>query len=439
MKILHIFHHSNLVNGVDRTTLTLLRSLRTIGIEVSALVPDRGDVTQELDKLKVSYRVASLGCCTGPSRPAELRYLSQAATRAEIIECQVREEQIDLIHLNTGHLLDGAIAACKANVPAIWHIHSPFEIDFERYARLMGPEAYAWLLGELGDHVIAVSEDVRNSLLQWLPEEKVSTLYNGIDVDDLDTCAQLVGKPIREELGLAPDIALILGVGRISAQKDFATFVRVAQQVTAEHTDVCFAIAGPVEAHELAQALERQIKALGLSRRVFLLGPRRDIPALLVQSQAFLSTAIFEGHPLTSLEAMALRIPVVAMDCVGLRECINSGIDGLLVPLGDEDACAQAVLRLLHDEGLAKRLGERGRQSVQEKYSAHAYATGFLAIAKNVLNKTGSAEKAIVADFALGLLKGVREANERAARLSQPPHLRSRLKSRLMQWVHHLK
>ena len=128
MKILHVFHHSNLVNGVDRTTLTLLSALRLLGVEVCALVPEQGDVTQALDSLGVPYRVAPLGCCTGPSKTAELAYLARAAGRADMIETWLREDDFDLIHLNTGHLIDGVIAAGKANVPAMWHIHAPFEI-----------------------------------------------------------------------------------------------------------------------------------------------------------------------------------------------------------------------------------------------------------------------------------------------------------------------
>lgn len=439
MKILHIFHYSNLVNGVDRTTLTLLRALRQLGVDVSALVPDRGDVTEVLDELGTAYRVAPLGCCTGPSKPAELAYLARAATRTEMIERWLREDGFDLIHLNTGHLIDGAIAACKANVPAIWHIHAPFEIDLERYAGFMGPEAYAWLLDELGNHVIAVSEDVRNSLLKWLPAENISTLYNGIDVGDLDIRARQPGKPIREELGLAMNIPLVAGVGRISAQKDFATFVRVARLVANTHPDVCFVIVGPAESKALADALDRQINELGLVNRVFVLGARSDVPALLAQSDMFLSTAIFEGQGLAALEAMSLNKPAVAMDCVGLRECIEHEVDGLLVPLGDEAACAQAVLRVLHDSGLAKKLGEKGRESVLKKYSAQAYAQGFLDIAERILNQPRTGGKAPAASFAFGLLKEIREANDRAAKSSYRPNLGTRFKTRLLQWAGHLK
>jgi glycogen synthase len=160
---------------------------------------------------------------------------------------------------------------------------------------------------------------------------------------------------------------------------------------------------------------------------------------LLAQSNLFLSTAIFEGQGLAALEAMSLSKPVVAMDCVGLRECIEHEIDGLLVPLGDENACAQAVLRVLRDDSLAELLGQRGRQSVLNKYSSQAYAKGFLAIAKKVLHETHTIGKAPAADFLLGLLKKVREAHDRATELEQRTNLKTRLKNRLLQWENHLK
>lgn len=413
MRILHIFHHSNLINGVDRTTLTLLRALRQIGMDVSALVPQIGDVTQALDGLGVEYRVLDLPCCTGPAKMAELRYLSRAATRAGEIEDWLRAERFDLVHLNTGHLLDGALAAAKAGVASIWHIHAPFEIDLARYSGFMEKNGYAWLLAELGSHVIAVSDDVRNSLLPHMPGSKVSTLFNGIDVADLDERARQMRIPLRDELGLSQGAPIVLGVGRISAQKDFATFVRVARQVMASHPTACFAIVGPDEDRVLADALRKQVAELDLGDRVFILGARNDVPALLAQCDAFLSTAIFEGQGLAALEAMSLNKPVIAMDCIGLRECIQSEVDGLLVPLGDESTCASAVLRVLADKALAAELGARGRQTVEARYSAAAYARGFLDIAKRAQSSHHAGTNTSAASFALGLLKEVREAHDR--------------------------
>jgi len=440
MKILHIFHNADLVNGVDRTTLTLLRALQGQGVEVLALVPQAGDVTQALDEAGVAYFVSDLRCCRGPAKMAEFAYLGRAAVRTGEIEAWIRQGRVDLVHLNTGHLIDGAVAAARAGAASIWHIHSPFEIDLQRYSGFMDPEGYAWLLGELGSHVIAVSDDVRNSLLPWLPSARVSTLYNGIDVEDLEQRARPTHSGIREELGLPAGTPLVLGVGRISAQKDFATFARVARKVVNTNPSVCFAIVGPAEDKPLAETLYRQIAEFELTRRVFVLGPRSDVPCLLAQCNAFLSTAIFEGHPLTSLEAMAMGKPVVAMDCVGLRECIRHEVDGLLVPLGDEHACAQAVLRVLEEVGLAENLGVRGRQSVLDRYSAAAYASGFLDIAEGALAGYRPGQKAAAASFTLGLLAEIDEAHDRLVGSKERPRgMLARIRPRLAELINRMR
>src|SRR3569832_2498929 len=70
MKILHLFHHSNLTNGVDRTTQTLLSALQQLGVEVRALVPAGGDVTEALDALRVPYRKTPHKNNTKPSKVA---------------------------------------------------------------------------------------------------------------------------------------------------------------------------------------------------------------------------------------------------------------------------------------------------------------------------------------------------------------------------------
>jgi glycosyltransferase involved in cell wall biosynthesis len=432
MKTLHVFHHSDLVNGVDRTTLTLLRALREAGNDVHAMVPELGHVTAALDELGVAYRVSTLGCCRGPARAAELAFLARVAQRTGEIEAWIRETGAELVHLNTGHLLDAAIAAARAGVPAVWHIHAPFYIDLQRYERFMPPAGYGWLLGQLGQHVIAVSDDVRDSLTAHLHPAQVTTLYNGIDVDDIDQRAALPSPSLRAELGFEERDPVVFGVGRISAQKDFATFVRVARRVVDELPNARFSIIGPVEDRALADALPTQIRDLGLERHVFLLGPRTDVPALLIQGNAFLSTAIFEGQGLAALEAMSLRLPAVAMDCVGLRECIESGVDGHLVPLGDEKASASVLARVLVDGDEARRLGERGRHSVLTKYSSRAYALGFMDIA----NRTIEAHQVSpvppgAAEFALGLLTEIAYAEEALRRRNAQPGLGARVSGML--------
>lgn len=436
MKILHIFHHSNLLNGVDRTALTLMRALARQGADVRALVPQRGSVTDALEADGITFRVADLPCCTSPAPMAELRFFAQAASRAKEIATWLDEDRVDLVHLNTGHLIDGAIGAALTGTPAIWHIHAPFEVDYARYARTMSPGGYAWLLGDLGSHVLAVSDDVRTSLLAHLEPDRVSTLYNGIDVAELDWRTEAEPSDLHSELGLAASAPLVLGVGRISAQKDFAAFVRVAKETVDRHAEVCFAIIGPPEDPALAAALRDMITDLRLERRVFVLGPRDDVPQLLDQAQIFLSTAVFEGQGLAALEAMALRKPVVAMACVGLRECIVHDHDGLLVPPADEHAAASALIELLENPARAQSLGEKARRAVLERFSADTYARAFLSIAERVSGPVPGSRR-VAAEYSLGLLGSAVNAFERLSSTTVPARsLPDRLKRKLRRLLH---
>lgn len=433
MKILHVFHHSNLLNGVDRSTITLLRGWQELGnVNFGVLVPSEGEVTNTLDTMGIQYRVAPLNCCNGPSLAAERKYLATTATRAKQIENWLMEENFDLIHLNTGHLLDGVIAGNRAQVPVIWHIHSPFEVDYARYSNFIKPETYAWLLGQLGDHVLAVSDDVRNGLLPWMPNEKISTLYNGVDVEGITYRAKLHDQSLRKQLKLNESTPLVLGVGRISAQKDFATFVRVAKFVVDNHQTACFAIAGPAEESALANELHVLIDQLDLKGRCFILGPRTDVPVLLDQCDAFLSTAVYEGQGIAALEAMALKKPVIAMNCIGLRECIQNEIDGLLVELGDIKACGAAILRVLSNQSLADSLGAQGRSTVETKFSGIAHAKRFFEIADKVVSNYSHQNNQAPLDIIIGLLNKISEADKRISQSNIQPSISRRL-------INHLK
>jgi glycosyltransferase involved in cell wall biosynthesis len=420
MKTLHIFHNSDLLNGVDLTTLTLIRSLARLGVDPQALVPRHGQVTDVLAAEGFKFKVSNLQCCTGPSVSAELRYMAQLHERAVMLEEWLREETFDLVHMNTGHLLDCAIASALTGTPAVWHIHSPFEVDYARYHRIMPASGYAWVLRSFGCHILAVSDDVSRSLSEYVPSKKISTLFNGIDIDDLDKRAAAPNKGIKSELGIDAGAPLVLGVGRISAQKDFSAFVRVADLVCKGHPNVCFAIAGPAEDQKLADSLLVQIEQLGLQRRVFVLGPRNDVPSLISQADIFLSTAVFEGQGLAALEAMSLRRPVVAMACIGLRECITHRHDGLLVPPGDESKCAELIAEVLISPSLAWQLGEQGRLTVAARFSSNTYAESFLAIVKHNCERLPPTEVG-AATFALGLLKEVREGYERLLKAHASP------------------
>jgi len=378
MKILHIFHHSNLVNGVDKTTCTLIIALKKLGILVSAIVPDEGDVTDFLKQHNIIYHIVPYSCCMSLTQRAQFRFLADSANQQELLLSFIKKTRPDVIHINTGHLLHAGLAAAQLKIPAIWHIHSPFDHDLIRYQTSIGTEGYAWMLEQLSSRIIGVSNDVKISLTEHLPADRIQTLYNGIDVDNITKLASDSTVNIRNELGLAADAKIVIGVGRISEQKNFASFARVAKLISLQEPNCFFIIVGPKQGPKAINELEEELLHSQLSDKVFVLGPRLDVPSLVKQSDCFLSTAIFEGQGIAALEAMALKKPVVAMACSGLRECIKHDHDGILVALGDEQAAATNVINVLKNPELANKLGNNGKQSVIDRFSSIEYARQFL-------------------------------------------------------------
>ena len=148
---------------------------------------------------------------------------------------------------------------------------------------------------------------------------------------------------------------LVVGVGRLAAQKGFTTLIQAAARWQRRRTVPLLLIAGegPLEAE-----LRRQAAAAGVSVRF--LGPRRDVPALLAAADVVVVPSIWEGQPLIVQEALRAGRPLVATRVGGISGL--TGDDGaLLVPPGDAEALAAAVTRLLDDPAAAARLEAAAR------------------------------------------------------------------------------
>jgi glycosyltransferase involved in cell wall biosynthesis len=116
---------------------------------------------------------------------------------------------------------------------------------------------------------------------------------------------------------------------------------------------------GPLEG-----ALRKDAQKLGLERFFVMLGERPDAHALCSLFDVFVLPSLWEGLPLALLEAAAMGKPIVATDIDGVREVIQDGQTGILVPPGDPEKLAQAVLRLLQNKDLAHKLGENARTTI---------------------------------------------------------------------------
>lgn len=214
----------------------------------------------------------------------------------------------------------------------------------------------------LSSHVCAVSASTRDFLLRFerLPAEKVSLVYNGIDL-----------ARFRPEARPTPSRPVILGVGRLHPQKDFALFLETAAELTRRGIEAEYRIAGtgPEEA-----ALRAHAHALNLGDRVRFLGHVADSRGLYAEADLLLMTSRFEGTPLSILEAMAMRLPIVAPNLDGIGEILTPEDEALLVEGREGASFAQAVARLLADHDLAACLAVAAERKVHARYSAEKMA-----------------------------------------------------------------
>lgn len=171
----------------------------------------------------------------------------------------------------------------------------------------------------------------------------------------------------RRSLGLDPMRPLIGMVAPFKPQKSPLDFVRVASRVCRQRSDAHFVLVGD---GELRQAVEEEIRRLGLVHSITLTGWRRDVPEIMKCLDVFLLTSEWEGLPRVYLEALSCGVPAVGTCVDGAAEVVIDGVNGFLKEPGDIEGLAGRVLWLLNHPEEAKVMGSQG-MSLSEKFDCY--------------------------------------------------------------------
>jgi glycosyltransferase involved in cell wall biosynthesis len=214
-------------------------------------------------------------------------------------------------------------------------------------------------------HVFTPSAYLRDLAVSWgIEPARVSVLPN--------PAPPRAALPARDELrrSFAIDGPTLAFAGRLTAQKS----LRVALEALAAVDGVALVVAGEGDERP---GLERDIAELGLAGRVRLLGaqPRARIMELFAAADASILSSSWENFPHTVVEALAVGTPVLATATGGVAEVVRDGENGLLVPVGDAPALAEAVRRYFADRDLQRRLREAAEPSVAAYAPERVFAT----------------------------------------------------------------
>lgn len=186
--------------------------------------------------------------------------------------------------------------------------------------------------------------------------EPIATINNGIPLSTLEDT------PLRDlatEFNLDPNKRTAVVVGRLDPVKNQAQIIEAMALEPNMNLLVCGDGTCRIQ-------LEERADALGLSDRVRFLGSRRDVSELVRAAGIQILSSRLEGLPVALLEGMAEGAAIVATDVLGTRQLIDDGVNGLLVPLDDAQALADALHRLDLDDDLRRSLARGGLATVED-------------------------------------------------------------------------
>jgi len=296
---------------------------------------------------------------------------SHAATVLALARlCREFRPDVLVAHGFSEHLW-GRYAGLLAGVPHLVHVEHNTR---ERYTRWRLAQT-RWLAARTS-RIVGCSEGVRQALLALgMPASRTMAIPNGIR---LEPFADAGAHP------LAGRVAGIVMVARFSRQKDHATLLQALALLAGRGLRPLLLLAGGGKRLHRGP-LERLATELGLDSQVRFLGVVRNVPELLMSHRIAVLSTHYEGMPLALIEGMAAGCAVIGSAVPGVREVIDDGVDGLLVPEADAPALADALERLLRDDALATGLAQAARAAAVARYSRErmnaAYERLFLELA----------------------------------------------------------
>ncbi len=250
------------------------------------------------------------------------------------------------------------------------------------------------LTGRMSDRILAVSEAVAERAIErdGIPRERVAVVPNGIEPQPSRPRQR---SRLRKALRLGDDAMLFLFLGRLHPEKGPDLLIEALDLLRREEPEgwrVVFVGDGGQRSE-----LESRVNRLGLRDRVFLAGGRRRVGPWLEACDALILPSREEGMPVAALEAMMCGRAVIATQVGGSPEVVLDGETGITVPAEDAAALARALVRLLRDPGLTRRLGAQGRDRGRKEFSIDRMTDGTLRQYEQMMPRSEAGAKRVAA------------------------------------------
>lgn len=362
-----------IIGGLGTHVHQLAVNLSRLGIDVHVVTKDVEDAPdyEEADGVKI-HRVPLYA----PQIPQEDWVSWTLQFNVALLERAVPliNERIGKVHVIHAH--DWLVAHAGIALKHAYRIPLVATIHATEYGRHQGhiPEGMSriihqveWWLTYESVRTITCSNYMRDEVerIFELPDDKITIIPNGIEYDLFKIDHDL--ERLRRQF-VYPDSRMVFFVGRLVYEKGVQTVIEAMPKVLEEVPDLCFLVAG-TGPH--ARALQIMIEELGLGQKIKMLGfVEADFLAKFYKcADITVVPSIYEPFGMVVLEAMVAGSPVIVADTGGLKEIVVHEETGLCFKPGNPDSLAQAMIRVLKNDGLARQLTMDAQRFIGEKYN----------------------------------------------------------------------
>lgn len=344
-------HGITQIGGAERELLLILENLRRDGYGAVVVCPDKGPLGEELERLGIEIRYVPL-----PAWRKVLAYPRRARGIRRLRDV-ITEVRPALIHVNDIWWVPQSLRAnFGLGVPILAHVRQEIEpVKVRRYR-----------LNQV-DGVLPVSRHVQQSLeAGGVNRERLWTIYSGLDMTRVP---QKEGDhPRGRRFGVPDDVPLIGTVANLFPRKGYEVILKALPKILACFPMMQYIIIGQGDSG-YERTLRSLVHAMGLEKTVRFVGYQEEVYSCLAAMDIYVHPALMEGFGIAMLEAMAMEKPVVASRVGGIPEVVQDGVTGLLVPPGDPETLAAAILHLLEDPHTRHMMGMAGRERLEAHFT----------------------------------------------------------------------
>lgn len=369
-----IVHSSAELYGSDRCLISTAKGLVANGMNLHVTVPSTGPLVEELTNAgaiihildPVVFRREVL------SATGLVKFILKSPLAIWQLVRLIRRGRFDLVHTNTGVIIGGAVAAGITRTPHIWQFREVLD-EFGWLLRVYEP--FVLLLSK---RIIYISVVVQNQFSLKGSKLKGNIINDGIPVKKFDSTRS-------EQMG---GRFVLTTVGRLAPYKGQDVFLKALALAVQNGINLEAYIVGDVYGNRYGyrEELKQLASKLGLESRVKFVGFQTRIQPFLEKCNLFVIPSIRpEGLGIVILEAMMSGRAVIATAGGGAAEVISNRKDGILIPPGDYNAMAEAIIQLARNEELRKSLASGGKRKAKEYFSEDVMIKKLLNLYEHVI------------------------------------------------------